>query len=189
MAATIDDKIHDKCKMGWLVDGRTRMPMSINGYQNNSNINYIGNVLSLAVGEASLNELKEESIPKIANTVHDSISKVTNEAHFLDLIDWIECHRPGLMLQRIVLGRDAPGLVVSSGRRFPVAELDFGFGKPVLGSTYTSIQRIGVGYMNQRESAKRDGSWTVSAILWPELAAALEKDSVFQTMSAAHLQL
>ncbi|GAY53494.1 HXXXD-type acyl-transferase family protein [Citrus sinensis] len=184
MVTSIDEK-HGKCKMGWLVDGRCR----ILKYENPMS-SYIGNVLSLAVGEASVTELKQGSISEIANRVHDSITKVTNEAHFLDLIDWIECHRPGLMLARVVLGRDGPTVVVSSGRRFPVAELDFGFGNPVLGAVSSIIERSGVGYINQRPSATCDGSWTVSAILWPELATALESDSIFQPMSAAdHLQL
>ncbi|KDO38871.1 hypothetical protein CISIN_1g035783mg, partial [Citrus sinensis] len=167
MVTSIDEK-HGKCKMGC----------------------YIGNVLSLAVGEASVTELKQGSISEIASRVHDSITKVTNEAHFLDLIDWIECHRPGLMLARVVLGRDGPAVLMSSGRRFPVVELDFGFGSPVLGAVSSIIERSGVGYINQRPSAKCDGSWTVSAILWPELATALESDFIFQPMSSAdHLQL
>ncbi|KAL6985553.1 hypothetical protein U1Q18_018929 [Sarracenia purpurea var. burkii] len=180
------DKSHQHCKMGWLIDGRTRMCKD-----KNSMSNYIGNVLSLAFGEASMVELKQGSLGDVAKIVHEAISKVANEAHFLDLIDWIECHRPGLMLSKIVLGRAGPALVVSSGRTFPVAELDFGFGSPVLGTVCSTIEKIGVGYINQRPSARGDGSWTVSAILWPELAAALESDSdhVFQPMTANHLQL
>lgn len=185
MIGTIDIQTHKKCKMGWLVDGRER----INGGRKNSMSNYIGNVLSLAFGEASIEELKEASLSQIANKVHEAISKVSNEAHFLDLIDWVECHRPGLMLAKAVLGQDGPVLVVSSGQRFPVAEVDLGFGSPLLGTTYTSIEGVGVGYMNQRPSVKGDGSWTVSAILWPELAAALEDDPIFQPMTASHLQL
>lgn len=180
------DESHKHCKMGWLVDGRTRMSKD-----QNSMSNYIGNVLSLGFGEASMVELKNGSLSDVAKIVHEAISKVTNETHFLDLIDWIECHRPGLMLSKIVLGRAGPALVVSSGRRFPVVELDFGFGSPVLGTVCSTIERIGVGYMNQRPSARGDGSWTVSAILWPELVAALESDSehVFQPMTSNHLQL
>lgn len=180
------DQSHSKCKMGWLVDGRGRM---CRGGDENSMSNYIGNVLSVAFAEASVIDLKIGSISDIANDVHDAISKVTNQDHFLDLIDWIECHRPGLMLSRIVLGQGGPALVLSSGRRFPVAEVDFGFGSPVLGTVCSTIERIGVGYLNQRPSGRGDGSWTVSAILWPELAAALESDSIFQPMSAAHLKL
>lgn len=153
------EKNQAMCKMGWLVDGRARMCKD-----QISMSNYIGNVLSLAFGEAKVDDLKQSSISDIANIVHDAISKVTNEAHFLDLIDWIECHRPGLMLSKIVLGQGGPALVLSSGRRFPVAELDFGFGGPVLGTVCSTIERIGVAYMNQRPSASGNGSWTVSAI-------------------------
>ncbi|XP_057443656.1 coniferyl alcohol acyltransferase [Lotus japonicus] len=181
MIATID---HEKCKMGWLVDGRKRMCRG-----NNSMSNYIGNVLSVAFGEASVEELKEGSLSEICDMVHEAISKVSNEAHFLDLIDWVECHRPGLMLAKAVLGLEGPGLVVSSGQRFPISEVEFGFGPPLLGTVYTSIEGVGVGYMNQRPSAQGDGSWTVSAILWPEMVAALEDDPIFIPMTAAHLQL
>ncbi|KAF2308959.1 hypothetical protein GH714_025994 [Hevea brasiliensis] len=183
MATTIDKK-HPRCKMGWLVDGRDRMCGT-----HSSMSNYIGNVLSLAVGEATVAELKQGSISDIATNVHDAILKVTNEEHFLDLIDWIECHRPGLMLANIVLGHGGPALVVSSGRRFPVSELNFGFGSPVLGTVCSTIEKIGVAYMNQRPSALGDGSWTVSAIIWPELASALESDNIFEPMSESRLQL
>ncbi|KAK2427398.1 hypothetical protein P8452_41801 [Trifolium repens] len=185
MINTVDQSKYKKCKMGWLVDGRERMsgsekPMS----------NYIGNVLSLAFGSAKIQELKEGSLSNISEKVHDAISKVSNEEHFLDLIDWIEFHRPGLMLAKAVLGQDdGPVLVVSSGQRFPINEVDLGFGSPLLGTVYTSIERVGVGYMNQRKSGKGDGSWTVSAILWPELVDALKDDPIFQPMSVSHLQL
>lgn len=186
LMATAIDGCHKKCKMGWLVDGRSRLG---GGQNQNSMANYMGNVLSLAVGEASVEELKRGSLSEIANNVRVIIAKATNEDHFLDLIDWVETHRPGLMLSRHVLGREGPSVVVSSGRRFPVAELDFGFGKPVLGTMSSTVEKIGVNYLNQRPSAKCDGSWTVSAILWPELVAALESDSIFQPMCAIHLQL
>ncbi|CAA7061231.1 unnamed protein product [Microthlaspi erraticum] len=169
------------CKMGWLVDGRGRLETVTSSY--------IGNVLSIAVGEDTVENLKQNHVSEIANILHKSITEVTNDTHFTDLIDWIESHRPGLMLARVVLGQEGPALVLSSGRRFPVAELDFGFGAPFLGTVCSTIEKIGVGYLNQRPSACNDGSWSVSAIVWPELAAALESDSVFQPMSAKHLQL
>ncbi|KAL6178726.1 hypothetical protein ACLB2K_050244 [Fragaria x ananassa] len=163
---TSTNKSHNAvCKMGWLVDGRSRLHKR--DYDPNTNMsNYIGNVLSLAFGEASVNDLKKGSISDVANMVREAISK-------------------------IVLGQGGgvPALVLSSGRMFPVAELDFGFGSPVLGTVCSTIEKIGVAYMNQRPSAKGDGSWTMSCILWPELAAALESDSIFQPMTADHLQL
>ncbi|KAF4377936.1 hypothetical protein F8388_018537 [Cannabis sativa] len=185
MVKTID-KSHVMCKMGWLVDGRERMCV---GGENNSMSNYIGNVLSVGFGEARVDELRHGSIPTISGKVHEAISKVTNEAHFRDMIDWIESHRPGLMLSRDVLGQGGPAIVLSSGRRFPVAELDFGFGSPVLGTVCSTVEKIGVAYMNQRPSATGDGSWTVSAILWPEFASVLESDPIFQPMTSRLLHL
>nr|GMC96570.1 anthranilate N-benzoyltransferase protein 1 [Ipomoea batatas] len=186
------DKSRSKCKMGWLVDGRTRIAGTTG--DNLVMSDYIGNVLSLTFGELSMDELKHGSISEIASHVHAAISTATNAEHFLDLIDWIECHRPGLMLSKMVLGRDngpTAALVVSSGRRFPVGALDFGFGSPVLGTVCSTIERIGVGYMNQRPSGRGDGSWTVSAILWPEMVAALEShsDCIFQPITAHNLHL
>lgn len=95
------------------------------------------------------------------------------------------------MLSKSVLGLTGPTIVISSGRRFPVAELDFGFGSPVLGTSCSTIERLGVGYINQRQSARGDGSWTVSAILWPEMVEALESDPnhIFQTMNLNHILL
>lgn len=185
MAKAIN-KNHSNCKMGWLVDGRTRLSKN-----QNSMSNYIGNVLSLAFAESDMNNLKQGSIADISNIVHKAITMVTNEAHFKSLIDWVECHRPGLMLSKSVLGLTGPTIVISSGRRFPVAELDFGFGSPVLGTTCSTIERLGVGYINQRQSASGDGSWTVSAILWPEMVEALESDPnhVVQPINLNHIPL
>ncbi|KAL2236172.1 shikimate O-hydroxycinnamoyltransferase [Sesamum indicum] len=180
------DKNHEFCKIGWLVDGRSRLSKC-----QNSMSNYIGNVLSLAFGESNVADLKKGSIAGIADIIHKAISTVTNEAHFRNLIDWVECHRPGLMISKNVLGLGGPALVISSGRRFPVAELDFGFGNPVLGTVSSTIEGLGVGYINQRQSAGADGSWTVSAILWPEMVEALESDPnhIFQPMNLNHIQL
>lgn len=184
--ANVITKNHRRCKIGWLVDGRTRLSQ----YQDSMS-NYIGNVLSLAFGESDVKDLKEGSNADIADVIHNKISTVIDEAHFRNLIDWVECHRPGLMLSKTVLGLGGPALVISSGRRFPVAELDFGSGSPFLGTVYSTIERLGVGYINQRQSARGDGSWTISAILWPEMVDALESDPnhIFQPMSINHIQL
>lgn len=177
---------HNYCKIGWLVDGRTRLSKN-----QNSMSNYIGNVLSLAFAESDATDLEQGSIADIADIIHKTITMGTTEAHFRNLIDWIECHRPGLMLSKSVLGLSGPALVISSGRRFPVAELDFGFGSPVLGTVCSTIERLGVGYINQRQSASSDGSWTISAILWPEMVEALESDPnhILQPMNINHIPL
>ncbi|KAG8382020.1 hypothetical protein BUALT_Bualt05G0033000 [Buddleja alternifolia] len=180
------EKNHKYCKIGFLVDGRTRFSKN-----HNSMVNYIGNMLSLAFGETYVTNLKQGSVADISDIIHKAILKATNEAHFRDLIDWVECHRPGLMISKSVLGLGGPAIVISSGRRFPVAELDFGFGSPVIGTVCSTIERLGVGYINQRPGARGDGSWIVSAILWPEMVEALESDPdrVFQPMNVDYIQL
>ncbi|KAG8382021.1 hypothetical protein BUALT_Bualt05G0033100 [Buddleja alternifolia] len=185
MANAIDQN-HKHCKIGVFVDGRTRFSEN-----HNSMANYIGNVLSLAFGETDVTNLKQGSVADISDIVHKAIFKSANEAHFRDLIDWIECHKPGLMLPKTVLGLDGPAIAISSRRRFPVAELDFGFGSPILGTVCSTIERPRVGYINQRPSARGDGSWIVSAILWPEMVEALESDPdrVFQPMNVNFIQL
>ncbi|KAF8412862.1 hypothetical protein HHK36_000834 [Tetracentron sinense] len=101
--------------------------------------NLIGNAISMAVG---VQDLKQSSLSQVANVAHELISEVTNEAHFLDLIDWIEHHRPGLVLAKIQLGLGGPAMVVSSGHELLTTEIDFGFGSPVFGTSYSTITRL-----------------------------------------------
>lgn len=64
------DKGHKKCKMGWLLDRRTR----ICNYNEKVTENYIGNALSIAIGEASVSEIDQASISDVAMKVHNVIS-------------------------------------------------------------------------------------------------------------------
>lgn len=70
MVTAIDGK-HQKCKMGWLVDGRS----SVHGDQNLMP-NNIRNVFSAGVSEATITEQKQGSLLDVASNVHDAISKV-----------------------------------------------------------------------------------------------------------------
>ncbi|KAE8670933.1 hypothetical protein F3Y22_tig00112044pilonHSYRG00154 [Hibiscus syriacus] len=76
---------------------------------------------------------------------HDAILKATNEAHFQEFIDWIECHKPGLMLPRFVLGREGPALDI---------DIQLLNCSPVLGMVSTAIKNSRAGYMNQKSSAR-----------------------------------
>ncbi|XP_068646851.1 coniferyl alcohol acyltransferase [Aristolochia californica] len=185
-AAAAGGKSDGQCKMGWLTDGRTRLSTHSNDLSN-----YVGNVVSMALGEAEIQVLQAASLSDVGEMVHRAIDEVTNKDHFNDLIDWIECKRPGLVLAKILLGRGGPAIMVSSGQRAAVAEVDFGYGTPVVGTCYSLIPRLGAAYVNPQPSGRGDGSWVVFAILWPELAAALESDPerIFRPVTAAHLGL
>ncbi|XXG71140.1 hypothetical protein AAC387_Pa07g0464 [Persea americana] len=122
-----------RCKMGVAVEGRT-----ILGDENNSMANYFGNVISLPFGVERVEELVTKSLSWVADAVHEYVHAVNNQEHFLGLIDWVEAHRPKPLLGRIYckVSEDESMFVVSSGRRFPVGKVDFGWGRPVFGSYY-----------------------------------------------------
>lgn len=122
-----------KCKIGIVVDGRTRL---CTGNEPNSMVNYFGNVLSIPYGEEKAEELRKRPLTWVANAVHECMRQTTSKEHFLGLIDWVEAHRPEPASAKICCrgSDDGPALVVSSGQRFPVSCVDFGWGKPVFGS-------------------------------------------------------
>lgn len=107
-----DDKI---CRLGIVVDGRSRLD---NGK--------IMNVLSVPSGEKKCEVLKEKPLSWAANQVHDFLKGAVSKEHFLGLIDWVEAHRPEPALAKIHATRvreEGPAVVISSGQRFPVANI------------------------------------------------------------------
>ncbi|KAF9619674.1 hypothetical protein IFM89_007995 [Coptis chinensis] len=178
VAATLEES-ETHCNMGWLVDGRPRIVS-----QDVSNL--VGNVLSMAVGEASVEDLRQGTLSKVATIAHRAICEVTNEEHFLDLIDWIESHKPGMFLAKILLGIGGPSVIVTSGRQYSLFEVNMGFGPPVVGTYYSSLQRLCAAFFNPQPSSRGDGSWVVFSMVWSKLADALESDpnQIFKPISA-----
>ncbi|KAF2620143.1 hypothetical protein F2Q68_00039738 [Brassica cretica] len=60
------------------------------------------------------------------------------------------------------------------GLVFRTTELDFGFSAPLLGTLCSTVEINRSWYLNRQPSACNVDSWSVSAIVWPELGAALE---------------
>ncbi|XP_048491655.1 coniferyl alcohol acyltransferase-like [Beta vulgaris subsp. vulgaris] len=170
------------CKMGIVVDGRTRLV--INKGDNNSMHKkeiigcYFGNVLSVPFGEKKLSDLIEKPLNLIAQDVHEFLRKVKSDEHFRDLIDWVEVHRPKLCLAKIYSnGRDdGPAFVVSSGQRFPVSKVDFGWGKPIFGS-YHFPWGGNAGYVMPMPSSKGNGDWIVYMHLTQGQLEFIEKEA------------
>ncbi|KAL7214844.1 hypothetical protein ACSBR1_027093 [Camellia fascicularis] len=113
------------CRMGIVVDGRVRMGGGETDRLKLMNT-YFGNVLSIPYGEKRADELRERPLSWVADTVHECLESAVTKDHFLDLIDWVEAHRPEPALAKIYVGggkEDAgPAFVVSSGLRFPGVE-------------------------------------------------------------------
>ncbi|KAL8191558.1 hypothetical protein R6Q57_028289 [Mikania cordata] len=162
----------NKCKMGVVVDGRERLAdcicsfdkLSLSNTTSFSTQNYFGNVLSIPYGEANVSELKEMSLRLVAEMVHDFVSPAVTEEHFRGLIDWVELHRPEPTFAKVYAKLDeeydSEAIVVSSGQRFSVDSIDFGWGKPYFGS-YHFPWGGQTGYVMPMPSATKNGDWIV----------------------------
>jgi hypothetical protein len=148
-----EDKVS---KLGIVVDGRSRL--NITG-------NYFGNVLSIPYVKVRINDLIKNPLCWVANEIHHFIEKTATKEHFLGLIDWVEANKPKAAVAKIYCNggeeEDGPAFVVSSGIRFPIYEMDFGWGNPYFGS-YHFPWGGNTGYVMPMPSpAGRDGDWIV----------------------------
>lgn len=71
---------------------------------------------------------------------------------------------------------------------FPL-DTDFGFGQAALAMPIWDHGKMGCGTLAVGVRPGGDGSWLVSAYIWPRMAAALESDGVFKPLTAAYLGL
>uniref|UniRef100_A0A2N9ER15 Uncharacterized protein n=1 Tax=Fagus sylvatica TaxID=28930 RepID=A0A2N9ER15_FAGSY len=137
----ISAKTHDTnkriSKLGIVVDGRTMLSF---GDKEKTKLmsSYFGNVLSIPYDSKNVDELIEKPLSWVANEVHGFLEGAKSREHFLDLIDMVEAHLPVPILAKIYSSgnEDGPALVVSSGQKFPVSKVDFGWGRAAFGSYY-----------------------------------------------------
>ncbi|GLJ20270.1 hypothetical protein SUGI_0368170 [Cryptomeria japonica] len=120
--------------------------------------NYFGNVLSTSFAAANASAIKEEPHSWGANLIHDAIHRAANEEYFQSLVDLVEMSKPSIVVPRDYVKGDELVFVVSSGLRFPLYEIDHGWGKPILASYYLPISR---GYVMPTPSPHGDGSWLI----------------------------
>ncbi|CAL4957346.1 unnamed protein product [Urochloa decumbens] len=177
------------CRMGWWVDGRRRLTTTpeISAAMRN----YFGNVTTFTVREARVEELVEMPLPDVAAMVREAIAAPAYDEHFQELVDWVEEHKDGRYVETATVGLGSPTVGVTSFASFPL-ETDFGFGHAAMAMpTSGSSARLCSGFVQIVPRPGGDGSWTVSAFVWPRLAAALESDmpQVFKPVTAEYLGL
>ncbi|XP_017979144.1 PREDICTED: shikimate O-hydroxycinnamoyltransferase [Theobroma cacao] len=190
MVATVAAKDGDKIsKMGIVVDGRSRLG---EGDQDKATLmgSHFGNVLSIPYGSQTVGELVEKPVSWVAKQVHDFLKPAADEEHFLGLIDWVEAHRPEPAMTRVYcVGKDdGPALVVSSGQRFPVSKVDFGWGSPTFGSYHFPWGGL-CGYVMPMPSPAGDGDWVVYMLLLKGQLELIEKEAanVFRPLTFDYL--
>ncbi|GMI91947.1 hypothetical protein like AT1G32910 [Hibiscus trionum] len=178
-------------KMGIVVDGRARLG---EGDEDKASLmgSYFGNVLSIPFGGQSVNELVEKPLSWVANQVHDFLDQAVTKEHFLGLIDWVEAHRPEPALAKIYSNgsEEGPAFVVSSGQRFPVRKVDFGWGRAVFGS-YHFPWGGDSGYVMPMPSPGREGDWVVYMHLFKRQLELIEAEAgnVLRPLTFDYLRL
>ncbi|XP_008228082.1 PREDICTED: uncharacterized protein LOC103327529 [Prunus mume] len=178
--------------MGIVVDGRTRFNERGNyqSHQASHMATYFGNVLSIPFGGEKVEDLVEKSLNWVADEVHDFLKCALTKEHFLGLIDWVEVHKPVPALAKIYYSRseEGPAFVVSSGQRFPVSKVDFGWGLPVFGS-YHFPWGGNAGYVMPMPSPARKGDWIVYMHIFKGQLELIEKEAahVFRPLTFDYL--
>ncbi|XP_010030883.2 LOW QUALITY PROTEIN: coniferyl alcohol acyltransferase [Eucalyptus grandis] len=194
-ASNDDDK--RMSRMGIVVDGRCRLE-SAHGRRATPMASYFGNVLSKPFGEKRTTEVMEKPLSWVAEAVHEFVQRAATREHFLDLIDWVEEHRSVPAVARIYCKsgsaeeeeEGSTAFVVSSGQRFPVTEMDFGWGKPALGS-YHFPWGGEAGYVMPMPSPLSNGDWVVYLHLARSQVAFIESHAptVFRPLTPRYLNL
>ncbi|BAT00801.1 Os07g0244600 [Oryza sativa Japonica Group] len=159
----------ERCCMGWWVDARRRVasPALVPAM-----CGYCGNVTSYALGDAAVGEVLERPLAEVAAMVRESIASIDYDEYLQELVDW-------------VVGHKTEKTVFAS---FPL-DTDFGFGQAALAMPIWDHGKMGCGTLAVGVRPGGDGSWLVSAYIWPRMAAALESDGVFKPLTAAYLGL
>ncbi|TVT99279.1 hypothetical protein EJB05_55354, partial [Eragrostis curvula] len=143
--AVVDDTAEDThCRMSWRVNGRWKLkaPKPSSAAMRN----YVGNVITLPVREASVQEVLRRPLPDVAEMVREAITAPSYDEHFQGLVDWVEDHKTNRFAESAMI-----------------------------------VSRPG----------DDEGSWIISASIWPRLAEALESDKlcIFKPLTAKYLGL
>jgi Transferase family len=182
LLATATGELDMSCRLAWIVDGRKRL-----GHKyKEATQGYLGNVLTYTSREERVDEIKKQSLVYGAGLARKAIEEVSCEERFEQLVDWMEVHKAaGKWTETVGVGLGAPTVVISSFLSFRI-ELDFGFGAPVMTFPWLRPGRLGSGTFAFLRSPRKDGSWIVSARLWPRLAEVIEQDvdKVFKPVTA-----
>lgn len=181
---------HERCQMGWVVDGRRRITAP--GLRDAVR-NYAGNLSTLVVREAGAREILRMPLPEVAAMAREAVAAPAYDEHFQELVDWVEEHKRRRYAAAASQGVGGPAVIVSALASSPrQLSTDFGFGHAALALPLGAAARLSAGFVRILARPGGNGSWIVAASVWPRLAAALDSDGnsrLFQPLTAEHLGL
>uniref|UniRef100_A0A0E0MU90 HXXXD-type acyl-transferase family protein n=1 Tax=Oryza rufipogon TaxID=4529 RepID=A0A0E0MU90_ORYRU len=191
--ATVVGARDARCRMVWWVDGRRRLTSSSQELRAAMR-NYVGNVTTFALAEATVEEIQRKPLAEVASMARDAITAPAYDEHFQELVDWMEVHKAGKQryIDTASIGLGSPAVSVTAFASFEV-DTDFGYGHAAMAlPTSSSSARLCTGFVQiAARPGGGDGSWFASAILWPRLAAALESDErlgrIFKPVTADYV--
>jgi hypothetical protein len=193
-AAVVGSASDERCRMGWWVDGRRRLVTTAPA---EAMRNYVGNVLSFAVAEVSVEGIRRRPLPEIASLVRESIRSTATDEHFQELVDWMEERKDrgaaAKYVETATVGLGSPVLSVTSLASLRL-DTDFGFGHAAVMTWVDEVElewgRLCSGFV--KIIARPGGScWFVGMSVWPSLAAAFDSHDhhIFKPLTAEYLGL
>ncbi|KAL9691303.1 hypothetical protein QQ045_011724 [Rhodiola kirilowii] len=176
-------------KMAIVVDGRSRLASV---YDHQACATYFGNVISIPYGSETEEIIMNKPLTWVGERVAEIVKAGANTDRFLDMIDLAEETRRADDIA-IPTGfwpksSDGSKVCVSSGLRFPVGKLDFGWGRPVLGFYYLPW-KFDFGYVMPVPHPAGNGDWIVYMYIPKEQLEFIEKEApyVFRPCSLSQL--
>eukprot|EP01018_Ginkgo_biloba_P016406 Gb_25557 [translate_table: standard] len=143
---------------------------------------YFGNAIAIPFTQVYAGEVLEKPLSNAAEIVHDVIAGSTNTEYFRSLIDWVEPKRPSMILAK-VYAEPGSAVVISSGLRIPIYEIDLGWGKPAFSSVYFPWGGT-AGYVMLQASPLGEGNWVVYIHMAEQDLDAIESDPDFLFVKA-----
>ncbi|XP_047094160.1 hydroxycinnamoyltransferase-like [Lolium rigidum] len=192
--ASVVGSSDETCRMAWWVNGRRHLTTTAPA---EAMRNYIGNVTSYAVAEASVEGVKRRPLQGIASMMRESIKSTATDEHFQQVVDWVEDHKgkdkqgtAAKYVEAAAIGLGSPLLGVTSFASFPF-NTDFGFGQAAYAMpAWVDSGRLCFGFVIITTSPG-GSSLFFSMSIWPSLAAALDSDEqrIFKPLTAEYLGL
>ncbi|TVU22507.1 hypothetical protein EJB05_32210, partial [Eragrostis curvula] len=187
LAGVVATTSDEHCRMGWWVNGRELVTEpSLRAELRN----YFGNVATFTEREVSVQDVLQMPLPDVAAIVRGTTTMTPEyDEHLQELVDWVEEHKNKRYIEAASIGLGSPAVIVEAFTSFAL-DTDFGFGHAALAVPAAVLTpRLCSGLVRLIPKPGCDGSWIVSAVVWPALATELESDEprVFKPLTAEYL--